>query len=154
MAPSWKERRLLCESMFILIDERTLILKNGGKKSFSYETKASMSFIPIRRMSYGAKIWKGRRLLCESVFVPINKQTLTLKNMEREAFLMNPKHQCHLSLPVEHIYGPRIMKIKEIIMWIYVCSNRQRNFDSKKWCEERLFKWNQSIIVIYPNEEN
>ena len=50
-AQSRKEMRLLCESMFVLIDGRTLILKNGGKKSFSCETKALMSFIPMRRMS-------------------------------------------------------------------------------------------------------
>ena len=36
----WKERRLLCKSMIILIDKWTLILKNGGMWSFSYETKA------------------------------------------------------------------------------------------------------------------
>ena len=39
---SWKERRLLCESLFIQIDKWSLILKNGGKKSFSYETKLSI----------------------------------------------------------------------------------------------------------------
>ena len=27
----WKEKRLLCEFVFVLIDERNLILKNGGK---------------------------------------------------------------------------------------------------------------------------
>ena len=36
---SLKDRRLLHESMFIQIDKWTLILKNGGRKSFSYETK-------------------------------------------------------------------------------------------------------------------
>ena len=41
---TWKEMKLLCESMFILIDKRTLILKNGRKRSFSYEMKASMLF--------------------------------------------------------------------------------------------------------------
>ena len=29
-AQSWKESRLLCESIFIPIDRWTLILKNGG----------------------------------------------------------------------------------------------------------------------------
>ena len=48
---SWKEWRLLDESMFALIDKWILTLKNGGKRSFYYETKASMSFVTIRRMS-------------------------------------------------------------------------------------------------------
>ena len=30
-AHSWKERRLLCEFMFVLIKKWTLILKNGGE---------------------------------------------------------------------------------------------------------------------------
>ena len=51
-AQSWNEKRILCESVFVSIDKWTLILKNGGKKSFSYETKGSMSFIPISRISF------------------------------------------------------------------------------------------------------
>ena len=41
-AQSWKERRLSCESMIIPIDKWTLILKKGGKSSFSYEIKATI----------------------------------------------------------------------------------------------------------------
>ena len=52
---SWKEKRLLHESLFVLIDRHSLILKNGGEKSFSYETKALMSFIPMRRHNYEKK---------------------------------------------------------------------------------------------------
>ena len=37
---SWKEKWLLCESMFIQIDWQTLILKNGVKWSFSYKSNA------------------------------------------------------------------------------------------------------------------
>ena len=75
--------------MFILIDRQSLILKNGGKKSFSYEDKAIMSFIAMRRMSL-------KILLCESVFVPTDKQTLTLKNEGKRTSFMKPKHQFHL----------------------------------------------------------
>ena len=49
MAPNHgKKRKSLRESIFIKIDKQNLILKNGGKRSFSYETKASISFILIR----------------------------------------------------------------------------------------------------------
>ena len=44
---------------------------------------------------YGAQSWKEKRLLCESVFVPIGKQTL--KMVERKAFILKPKHHCHSS---------------------------------------------------------
>ena len=57
-AQSWKERRLLCESIFVLVDKWTLILKNGGKKSFLNETKALTSFILIRGMSLWCLIMK------------------------------------------------------------------------------------------------
>ena len=50
-AQSWREWRLLCESMFVPIDKQNLSQKNGGKRSFSYEIKASMSFILMSRMS-------------------------------------------------------------------------------------------------------
>ena len=37
-----KKKRLLYESVLTLIDIWTVILKNGGKRSFSYKTKASI----------------------------------------------------------------------------------------------------------------
>ena len=39
------------------------------------------------------------------MFALIEKLTLTLKMMEREAFLMKPKHQCNLSQWGEWVYG-------------------------------------------------
>ena len=48
---SWKGRRLQCESEFILIEKRSWIPENGEKRSFSYETKDPMSFVPMKRMS-------------------------------------------------------------------------------------------------------
>ena len=80
-AQAWKEKRLLCESVFVPIDKWTLIVKNGRKWSFSYESKTSISFILMR----------GKCLWCPN------------------------------------------MKRKEIITWICVYSNWQMNFDCKKW---------------------
>ena len=59
-AQSWKEKRLLCEFVFVPNEKQTLILKNGGERSFSYETKALMSFILMSGMSYSAQSWKKR----------------------------------------------------------------------------------------------
>ena len=62
-AQSWKKKRLLSESEFILIKKRSWIPKNGGKKSFSYETKDPMSFIPTRRMSLWCSIMKKMEII-------------------------------------------------------------------------------------------
>ena len=53
--------------------------KNSRKRSLFYETKASMSFIPISKMS----LW------CPYVFDLIDEWTLILKMVEREVFLKN-----------------------------------------------------------------
>ena len=53
--------------------------KIGNKRCFSYETKASISLIPKRRMCLWCLITKRRRLLCESMFVPIEIWTSILK---------------------------------------------------------------------------
>ena len=75
--------------------------KNGRKKSFSYEIKASISLSQWGECVYGAHSWKEKRLLCESMFVQIDRWTLILKMVERDVFL-----------------------------------------------------WNQSFVIVYPNEEN
>ena len=61
-AQSWKERRLLCESV-VPTNKQTLTLKNEGKKSFSYKTKASMSFILISRMSLLCPFKKRKEII-------------------------------------------------------------------------------------------
>ena len=69
--------------------------KNGNKRSFSYQTKASIWFIPIRRMCLWSPITKKKVTLCESMFIPMEIRTSILKLVIREAFLINPNHQYH-----------------------------------------------------------
>ena len=69
--------------------------KIGNKRSFSYETKASISLIPERRMCLWRAITKKRWLFCESMFIPTEIRTSIPKLVIREAFLMKPKHQYH-----------------------------------------------------------
>ena len=69
----------------------------NDEKSFSNETKALTSFIPMRRMSLQFPIMKKIRLLCELVFISTDRWTLILKMVGSKVFLMKPKHQCHLS---------------------------------------------------------
>ena len=54
---------------------------------------------------YGAKSWKERRLLYESMFVQIKLRTLILKMVERDVFLTKPKHEYHLFHWGEWVYG-------------------------------------------------
>ena len=97
--------RLLCESMIIPIDKWTLVLKNGAKRSFSYATKASTHLSQQGECVYIAQSWKEKRLLCESLFIPIQRRTSILKMVKREVFPMKPKHRYHLSQWEECVYG-------------------------------------------------
>ena len=45
-----------------------------------------------------------KRLLCESMVIPIERRTLILKLVIRKAFIMKPKHQHHLSHRGECVY--------------------------------------------------
>ena len=61
MVPSYKKKkRLPCESMFVTIGKWPLTLNNDGNRRLSYEAKASMSFIPMRRMSLSCPIKKKK----------------------------------------------------------------------------------------------
>ena len=57
---SWKERILLRESMFILIDRWTLILKHCGKWTFFYESKALIHLSQSGEWICGAQSLKER----------------------------------------------------------------------------------------------
>ena len=48
---------------------------------------------------------KKKRLLCESMFIPIDWWTSIPKMVEREVILMKPKHQYHLSQWGKCVYG-------------------------------------------------
>ena len=69
--------------------------KIGNKRSFSFETKASISLTPMRRMCLWFQSWRERRLLPESMFIPIERHTSILKLVIRKVFIMKPKHQYH-----------------------------------------------------------
>ena len=60
---SWTERKLLYEFMIAPTDRWTFILKNSGKWSFFYETEASISFIPKRRMCLWCPIMKKKIII-------------------------------------------------------------------------------------------
>ena len=88
-----KIEKIITWIVFIPIDGWTLILKNGGKRSFSYKAEALIHLSRSGERICGTQSLKERKLLCESVFILIERWTLTLKMGQREAFLFKPKHQ-------------------------------------------------------------
>ena len=150
----WKERRLLHESVFIRINKRTLILKNGRKKSFSYETKTSIHLSQWAEWVYGSQSWKEKRLLCKSVFIKIDKRTLFLKNGRKGRLSYETKASMSFILMGGMSLWFLMMKRKEIIMRIHVCQVDKWTLILKKWWVEKLLVQNQSINVVYPNKEN
>ena len=101
--------------MFVPTNRRTLIVENSEKRSLSYETKTSISFISMSKMSLWYPIMKRKGLLCESLFFLIERRTLILKDGQKKSFSyetkaimsLNPKRRMSLWFP--------IMKRKEII---------------------------------------
>ena len=79
--------------------------RNSRKRSFSYQIKALLSFIPMKRMCLWYPIMKQKVLLWEFMFVQIYRRMLILKSIERLVFLMKPKLQYYLSQRGEWIYG-------------------------------------------------
>ena len=94
-AQSWKERRLLCESMFIPIERWTSILKMVIRDVFLMNPKHQYHLSLWGECVYVAQSWKERRLLCESKFIPIESQTSILQMAIRDVLVMKPKHQYH-----------------------------------------------------------
>ena len=84
--------------------------KNGRKRSFSYETKHKYHLYQREECVYGAQSWKDTRLLCESIFIPIERETSILKLVEKQASLVKPKHQNHLPQQGECDYGAQSRK--------------------------------------------
>ena len=153
-AQSWKERRLLCESIFILTDKRTMILKNIGKKSFLDETKVSMSFIPIRGMSLWCPIMKRKEIImwihiCPNWEINFNTKKWWKKNVSDESMAsMTFSSMRRISL------WCLIVKGKEITIWIRICPNWEKisilkNGGNRSFCYET-----KALNFIYPNEQN
>ena len=117
--------------MFVLIDKRTLSLKNGRKRSFLMKPKHQCHLSQWVEWVYGTQSWKEKGLLCASIFVLFEKWTLVLKNGGKKFFLNKTKVSMSF-IPI------RIMTLwcsilkRKITMWIYVYCHWQMNFNSKQ----------------------
>ena len=152
MATNLKRKKiLLCESMFVLIDKRTLVLKNGWKKIFSHEMKTSMSFIPMRRMSLWFLIMRRKEIIMWNSVYPNRQTNIDSKKWWQEKFSYETRASMSF-IPMRRmsLWCP-ITKRKEITVWICVCLNWETNINSRNYWKEKYFLWNQSVNVIYPN---
>ena len=83
--------------MFIPIEIRTSILKLVIREVFQMKPKCQYHLPQRGECVYHAESWKERGLLCESRFIQKERWTSIIKMEQKEAFLMKPKHQYHLS---------------------------------------------------------
>ena len=90
--PIMKRKEIIIWIHVYLNSKMNLNSKKGRKGSFSYETKALISFIPMRRICLWCPMMKGIRIIM-SIHVYRNwKMNFDSKNSKKEVFLMKPKH--------------------------------------------------------------
>ena len=124
------------------------------REAFPHKTKALMSFISMKRMSLWCLIMKRKEIVIWIHVCPNSQTNFNSKKWWKEkCFLWNKSINTIYPMSWTSLWC-LILKRKEITIWIHVCLNWQMNFDSKKWFEEKLFKWNQSINLIYPDVGN
>ena len=91
--------------MIIQIDEQTLILKMVESKVFLIKPKHQYHLSQRGEFVYGAQSLNQRRLLHESMFIPIDRWTLILKKRWKWSFCYGSKASIHLSQWEEWICG-------------------------------------------------
>ena len=89
--------------------------KNGRKKAYLMKPKHQYHIPQWEECVYGPQSWKEKRLLFESIFNLIKKWTSILKMVEREVFLMKPKHLNHLSQQGESVYSAQSCKERRLL---------------------------------------
>ena len=104
--------------------------KNGNKRSFSYETKASISVIRSRRMCLWCPIMKRKEIVMWIHVYPNWKTNFNSKNGNKRSSSCETKASISLIPMKRTCLRCPIMKRKEIIIWIHVYPNRKMNFNS------------------------
>ena len=106
--------------------------KIDNKRSFYYGIKASISLITTRRTCLWCPIMKWNEITIWIHVYPNWKTYFNSKIGNKKGFSYETKATLSL-IPRKRMYlWCQIMKGKEIIMWIYVYSNWNTNFNSKK----------------------
>ena len=110
--------------------------KIGNKRSFSYETKASISLIPMRRMCLWCPIMRRKEIIAW-IYVYRNwKANFNSKIGNKRTFSYETKALISLIPTRKMRLRCPIVKRKEIVMWIHVYPNWKTYFNSKLGARE------------------
>ena len=94
--------------------------KNGKKRCFSYETKASISFIPMRRMRLWCLITKRKEIILWMYVCQNQPTNINSKNGGKRCFSYEIKESTPF-IPMRRMnFWHPIIRRKEIITWIRV----------------------------------
>ena len=127
--------------------------KTGNKRSFFYETKASVSLIPMRRMCLWCPITKRKEIIMWIDVCPNWNTNFNSKIGNKSSFSFEIKASISLILMRRTCLWCPIMKWNEIAIWIHIYPNRKTYFNSKIG-NKRSFSFETKINIINPNEEN
>ena len=116
--------------------------KKGKRRSFSYETKASIPFIPIRTMCLWCPILKRNEIIMWIHVCPIQWMNINSKNYRQRFFLVIPKHQYQLSQWGQSIYGAQSWKERRF------CPNQWTNINPKN-CRKRSFSYETKASISF-----
>ena len=105
--------------------------KKGNKRSFSYDTKASISLIPMRRMCLWFPIMKWKEIIIWIHVYPNWNTNFNSKIGNKRSFSYEIKASISLIPKRRMCLWCPIMKRKKIIIWIHVYPNWNINFNSK-----------------------
>ena len=112
----------------------------SNKTSFSYESKASISLIPLGRMCLWFPIIKRKEIIMWIHIYPNWKMNIDSKNGRKWSFSYETNASKSF-IPTRRMWlWCPIMKWKEIIMWINVYPNWRTHFNSKT-CRKRSFSY-------------
>ena len=125
--------------------------KNGRKWSFSFETKASKSFISTSRMCLSCPILKRKEIIMW-IQVYLNWKTNFNSRNSRKRNCSYETKALVSFFPIRRMWlWCPFLKKKEIIICIHVYPNWKTNFDSKhgwKWSFSRETDASKSLITI------
>ena len=120
--------------------------KIRNKRSFSYDTKASISLIPTRRTCLWCPIMKWNEITVWIHVYPNWKTYFNSKIGNKRSFYYETKASLSLIPTKRMCLWCQIMKGKEIIMWIHVYFNWNTNFNSKKG-NKRSFSYDTKASI-------
>ena len=104
--------------------------ESDNKRCFSKETKASISFIPSRRMCLWCPIMKRMEITMWIHFYPNWKTNFNSNNGNKRSFSYETNASISFILSRRMCLWCPILKRKEIIIWIHVYPNWKTDFSS------------------------